>query len=78
MNDQELAQQVAVMPCLIAVIKTNHFDDAIGFLDRMSDLQRNMWYLLPHKLMNSSFKTKLEISMCILLVKVSESYLGRI
>ena len=41
MNDQELAQQVAVMPCLIAVIKTNHFDDAIGFLDLMSDLQGN-------------------------------------
>ena len=41
MNDQELAQQVAVMPCLIAVIKTKHFDDANGFLDRMSDLQGN-------------------------------------
>ena len=41
MNDQELAQQVAVMPCLIAVIKTNYFDDAIGFLDRMSELQGN-------------------------------------
>ena len=38
---QELAQQVAFMPCLIALVKANNFDEAINFVDLVSILPGN-------------------------------------
>ena len=40
-KEQELAQQVAFMPCLIALIKANNFDEAINFVDFVSKLPGN-------------------------------------
>ena len=40
-NEQELARQVAFMPCLIAFIKTDSFDEAMNFVDRISGLKGN-------------------------------------
>ena len=40
-KEQELAQQVAFMPCLIALIKADNFDEAINFVDLVSELPGN-------------------------------------
>ena len=40
-NEEELARQVASMPCLIALIKTDNFDEAMGFVDKINSLQGN-------------------------------------
>ena len=38
-KEEELAFQVASMPCLIALIKTDDFEEAIKFLDHLINLQ---------------------------------------
>ena len=40
-TEQDLAHQVALMPCLIALIKENSFDEAMNFVDRISGLAGN-------------------------------------
>ena len=40
-NEQELTRQVAFMPCLIAFIKADSFDEAMNFVDRISGLKGN-------------------------------------
>ena len=40
-KEQELAQQVAFMPCLIALIKADNFDEAINFVDLVGKLPGN-------------------------------------
>ena len=40
-TEEELARQVASMPCLIALIKTDNFDEAMGFVDKINSLQGN-------------------------------------
>ena len=37
-KDEELALQVASMHCLIALIKTDDFEEAMKFLDKMNSL----------------------------------------
>ena len=36
-----MAHQVAFMPCLIGLIKTNSFEEAMSFLDLINSLQGN-------------------------------------
>ena len=40
-NERELARQVAFMPCLIGLIKTDSFDEAMAFVDKISSIPGN-------------------------------------
>ena len=40
-NEQELARQVAFMPCLVALIKATTFEEALNFVDLISSLKGN-------------------------------------
>ena len=40
-NEQELARQVAFMPCLVALIKAPTFEEALNFVDLISSLKGN-------------------------------------
>ena len=40
-KDQEIVHQVASLPCLIAWIKTDDFEEAIGFVDKINGLEGN-------------------------------------
>ena len=41
LNEQELARQVSLMSCLIALIKADSFDEAMNFVDRIIGLKGN-------------------------------------
>ena len=40
-NEQELARQLAIMPCLVALIKTTSFEEALNFVDKISAVKGN-------------------------------------
>ena len=40
-GEQELSRQLSIMPCLIALVKTTTFEDALSFLDRISAVKGN-------------------------------------
>ena len=40
-SEQELSRQLSVMPCLVALIKTTSFEDAMSFVDRISAVKGN-------------------------------------
>ena len=40
-SEQELARQLAIMPCLIALIKTTIFEEAMNFVDNISAVKGN-------------------------------------
>ena len=40
-NEKEIAHQVMFMPCLLALIKADNFDEAIDFVDLVSNLHGN-------------------------------------
>ena len=40
-NEKEIARQVMFMPCLVALIKADNFDEAIDFVDHVSSLPGN-------------------------------------
>ena len=40
-SEQQLSHQLSVMPCLVALIKTTNFEDALSFVDRISAVKGN-------------------------------------
>ena len=40
-NEKEIARQMMFMPCLLALIKADNFDEAIDFVDCVSSLPGN-------------------------------------
>ena len=40
-GEQQLSRQLSVMPCLVALIKTSNFEDALSFVDRISAVKGN-------------------------------------
>ena len=40
-GEQELSRQLSIMPCLVALIKTTNFEDALSFVDRISAVKGN-------------------------------------
>ena len=40
-DEQELSRKLSFMPCLVALIKTTNFEDALSFVDRISAVKGN-------------------------------------
>ena len=40
-GEQELSNELSTMPCLIALIKTTNFEDALSFVERISAVKGN-------------------------------------
>ena len=40
-GEQHLSRQLSIMPCLVALIKTSNFEDALSFVDRISAVKGN-------------------------------------
>ena len=40
-DEQELSRKLSFMPCLVALIKTSNFEDALSFVDRISAVKGN-------------------------------------
>ena len=40
-GEQELSRQLSIMPCLVALIKTTNFEEALEFVDRIAAVKGN-------------------------------------
>ena len=40
-GEEELSRQLSMMHCLVALIKTTNFEDALSFVDRISAVKGN-------------------------------------
>ena len=40
-DEQELSHQLSLMPCLVALIKTTNFEEALEFVDRIAAVKGN-------------------------------------
>ena len=40
-SEEGLSHQLSIMPCLVALIKTSNFEDALSFVDRISAVKGN-------------------------------------
>ena len=40
-GEQQLSRQLSVMPCLVALIKTTNFEEALEFVDRIAAVKGN-------------------------------------